>query len=271
MSTKWKTYLLRFFQGALIGTGAILPGISGGVLCVAFGIYEPMMSFLSHPRSTFKANFHILLPVLLGGGVGFVLLAKVVESFLAASAVAAISLFCGLICGTVPDLMKKSSEAGYQKGWTCLIIALLTSFVFFNILESGIGSSVEPNFGWFVFCGAIWGLSMVVPGLSSSSILLFMGLYQPMAAGIGNLDMSVLVPMMIGFIITVAVSARIMNRLIENHYCILSKIIIGFVISSVLMIVPTSFTGTGQLLAAAAFFAAGFAAARLMDVKRQEN
>ena len=143
--------------------------------------------------------------------------------------------------------------------------------MFFNILESGIGSSVEPNFGWFVFCGAIWGLSMVVPGLSSSSILLFMGLYQPMAAGIGNLNMSVLVPMMIGFIITVAVSARIMNRLIENHYCILSKIIIGFVISSVLMIVPTSFTGTGQLLAAAAFFAAGFAAARLMDVKRQEN
>ena len=54
MTYKWKDLVLLFFQGVLIGTGAILPGISGGVLCVAFGIYEPMMAFLSHPISSFK-------------------------------------------------------------------------------------------------------------------------------------------------------------------------------------------------------------------------
>ena len=31
----------QVFQGALIGLGAVLPGISGGVLCVVFGIYKP--------------------------------------------------------------------------------------------------------------------------------------------------------------------------------------------------------------------------------------
>src|SRR5699024_1674854 len=35
--------LLRFLQGMLIGVGAVLPGISGGVLCVVFGIYKPVM------------------------------------------------------------------------------------------------------------------------------------------------------------------------------------------------------------------------------------
>ena len=35
--------LILILQGAIVGTGAILPGISGGVLCVAFGIYKPMM------------------------------------------------------------------------------------------------------------------------------------------------------------------------------------------------------------------------------------
>jgi len=34
-------------QGAIVGVGAILPGISGGVLCVAFGICEPMMALLT--------------------------------------------------------------------------------------------------------------------------------------------------------------------------------------------------------------------------------
>lgn len=271
MTPSFKRYILLFFQGALIGTGAILPGISGGVLCVAFGIYEPMMSFLSHPFNSFKTHLKILLPVVIGGGVGFVLLAKVVESFLAASAIAALSLFCGLICGTVPDLMKKSTASGSSRGWPCFIIALIASFVLFHILENGIGGYLTPNFGWYVFCGAIWGLSMVVPGLSSSSILLFIGLYQPMAEGIGNLDLAVIVPMIAGFAATIAVTAKIMNYLIRVHYAVLSKIILGFVISSVLMIVPTSFSGPGQILLAVGCFAAGFIVALVMDMKRPQD
>ena len=39
----WKSVLYAL-QGAIVGVGAILPGVSGGVLCVAFGIYEPMMA-----------------------------------------------------------------------------------------------------------------------------------------------------------------------------------------------------------------------------------
>ena len=64
MTYKWKDMLLLFFQGVLIGTGAILPGISGGVLCVAFGIYEPMMAFLSHPISSFRKNYKLLISVI---------------------------------------------------------------------------------------------------------------------------------------------------------------------------------------------------------------
>ena len=42
--------VLRVLQGMLIGVGAVLPGISGGVLCVVFGIYKPVMELLSSPR-----------------------------------------------------------------------------------------------------------------------------------------------------------------------------------------------------------------------------
>lgn len=43
-------FVLHLLQGAMIGIGAVLPGISGGVLSVVFGIYEPIMAFLSNPR-----------------------------------------------------------------------------------------------------------------------------------------------------------------------------------------------------------------------------
>lgn len=45
--------LFRVIQGAVIGLGAVLPGISGGVLCVVFGIYKPIMELLSHPLKKF--------------------------------------------------------------------------------------------------------------------------------------------------------------------------------------------------------------------------
>ena len=56
-------WILRAIQGALIGVGAILPGVSGGVLCVLFGIYRPMMELFSHPAGAIKKYWRLLLPV----------------------------------------------------------------------------------------------------------------------------------------------------------------------------------------------------------------
>ena len=46
--------ILYALQGAIVGVGAILPGVSGGVLCVAFGIYEPMMALMTCCRVNFS-------------------------------------------------------------------------------------------------------------------------------------------------------------------------------------------------------------------------
>ena len=60
--TSAKEYTLKqapvnIIKGTAIGVGAILPGISGGVLCVVFGIYRPMMDFLSNPIKAFKKYY----------------------------------------------------------------------------------------------------------------------------------------------------------------------------------------------------------------------
>ena len=48
--------VLGILQGMLIGLGAVLPGISGGVLCVVFGVYKPIMELLSNPFKTWKKH-----------------------------------------------------------------------------------------------------------------------------------------------------------------------------------------------------------------------
>ena len=60
-------WILRMGKGILIGTGFILPGVSGGALAAVFGIYRPMISFLAHPSRDFLRQALFFLPVGLGG------------------------------------------------------------------------------------------------------------------------------------------------------------------------------------------------------------
>ncbi|MDD3193059.1 MAG: DUF368 domain-containing protein [Oscillospiraceae bacterium] len=266
-------FLLRCGQGALVGTGAILPGVSGGVLCVAFGIYEPMMALLAHPIQSFKRYYKMFIPVLIGWLGGFLLLARVVEQFFSASSSVALMLFAGLILGTVPALFKKSEQSGEgcTCGWTPFVLSLGVSFLFFRVLGQDGGMALKANVLWYLVCGLIWGLSLVVPGLSSSSILIFLGLYQPMAAGIAALDLSVILPLLAGMLITIGLTARLVNRLFEQRYALVSRIVLGIMLSSTLLILPSAFESLLSLALSLPCFAVGFGLARWMDVAQEKQ
>ena len=263
--------LILAVQGAIVGTGAILPGVSGGVLLVAFGIYEPMMALLSHPTKSFKTYYKMFIPFLVGWLLGFTLLAKAVEAMFNASAPVALMLFFGLICGTIPELMKESERSDAKRSWTPFVVTLALAYFLFCLLEQGKLAEVQTNAMSFVICGLVWGLSLIVPGLSSSSVLLYMGLYEPMTAGIAALDFSVILPLLLGLAITVAALARLVNSLYEKHYALVSRLILGFVIASSLKIVPTGFESAGTLVLSLVCFAAGFALARYMDCAREKQ
>ena len=75
-------FVFRIVQGAFIGLGAVLPGISGGVLSVIFGIYKPIMELLSNPVKNFKTHVPPLIPVGIGGVIGFLGVANILSFFL---------------------------------------------------------------------------------------------------------------------------------------------------------------------------------------------
>ena len=182
--------LLRVAQGIIIGAGAILPGISGGVLCVAFGIYEPMMAVIARPLKNSRTHWKLLVPIGIGLALGFVGLAGLIANLLERNSTITTSLFIGLIAGTFPSLLKEGAKQGRTKGmWIALAFSTATLLVFFSILKHSTQTTLTPSFGWFIFCGVLWGISLIVPGMSSSSVLLFFGLYKPLSAGIASLDL----------------------------------------------------------------------------------
>ena len=257
--------VLHCIQGALVGIGAILPGVSGGVMCVAFGVYEPMMELLTNPMKSWKKHYKMFIPFIIGWIVGFLLLARGVELLFSASASVALMLFFGLICGTLPELFKLSEKSDPKMSWSPLVISLSIAYLFFHMLEGSVSVGIAPSFLGFLLCGILWGLSLIVPGLSSSSILIYLGLYEPMTAGIADLDLNVVIPMLIGIIATSLALARLVNMLFKKHYAFTSRIVLGFVIASSLKALPYGFEGTVQLVLSLICFALGYIVARVMD------
>ena len=263
--------IVDFVEGAIVGVGAILPGVSGGVLSVAFGVYEPMMELLTNPVPAIKKHYRMFIPFGIGWIVGFLLLAKGVEFLFSLCAPVALMLFFGLICGTLPELFKVSEQSDPKKSWTPFVVSLSLAFLFFHLLDNATGITIPPSFGSFLFCGFLWGLSTIVPGLSSSSILICFGLYEPMTAGIGGLDPRVLIPMLLGIGVTVLAFARLVNMLYKKHYAATSRIVLGFVVASSIKIVPETFDSFWVLAVSLVCFVLGFAVARAMDIAQRKQ
>ena len=254
--------LLLILQGAIIGVGAILPGISGGVLCVIFGLYKPVIEVMSNPFVNLKYHWKLIIPVALGVGLGFLGSAGAVSTFMEKNAAAGVCVFVGLILGMLPGLWK---DAGQQGRTPASVPSMICSFGLFLalllLLKSGDSMDITPDTFWYGICGVAWGLSFVVPGLSSSSMLIFLGLYQPMLAGMARLDFSVLIPLGIGALAVVLTLSRAVNALFNKHYSLASHIILGIVAATTVVIVPTDFAGAGQLAVCGACVIAGIVAA----------
>ena len=263
---KVKKFIVRVVQGAIIGAGAILPGISGGVLCVVFGIYRPMMAVLAHPFRNIRRYWKMFIPIALGWAAGFVGLAGLIATLLSLNAAVIVSLFIGLIIGTFPSLLREGAKNGTNKSmWMALIVSTVTLLTFFYTLKFSTSTAVTPSFGWYIFCGALWGISLIVPGMSSSSVLMFLGLYQPMSAGIASLDINVLFPFAIGISATVLLLARVVNHLFNKHYGIAFYCVIGFVIASTIPIIPLAFSDVWEAVFCVIAAAGGFASSFLMN------
>lgn len=112
MGFSLKTVLLRLVQGFIIGAGGILPGISGGVLSVIFGIYRPVMEVLAHPLNGLRRHLSLLLPVGAGAILGFLCGGGLILVLFDRSEKLATCLFIGLILGTLPSLWAEAARRG---------------------------------------------------------------------------------------------------------------------------------------------------------------
>ena len=262
-----KPLFLRVLQGILVGTGAVLPGISGGVLCVVFGIYKPLMEFFGNPAKRLKTHAPILVPFVIGVVCGFLGVAKLLGYLLNKYPDPSVCLFIGLICGMFPALFREAKKQGQPKG--CHIPMVISFAVIFSLLIflKVLSVEVTPNILWYMFCGFCLAISIIVPGMSFSTLLMPLGLYTPFVSALGGLKFDIIIPALIGVVLTVVFLSNGVDKLFEKHYAYAYYGIIGIVSAATIMIIPfKSFTVSVESAAANIICAAaGVIAALALD------
>ena len=178
------------------------------------------------------------MPYGIGLIVGFLGIAKVLAFLLDKYPAPSVCVFIGLIVGMLPSLFREAGEKGRTKGsYIALVLAMIIVFTLLISLQV-LSVSIAPNFVWYLFCGFCLALSVIAPGMSFSTLLMPLGLYQPFVDGIGNFDFSVLIPGGIGALLTVILFAKAVNLLFEKQYSIAFHAIVGVVIAATVMIIP---------------------------------
>lgn len=252
--------VLKMIQGALIGAGAVLPGVSGGVLAVLFGVYKPLMRFFAHPFKEWKNCLMQLWPILVGVVIGYIGIAKLLAEVLVRYESQALALFVGMTIGIMPSLFREAGEKGRDRNsWISMAVVFalaLTLLIVCRVMQI----TIVPNFLWNMFGGFALVLSMIAPGMSSSVLLLPLmaknaagdtfTFYEHITGAIGNLDFAVLLPIGIGALLTLVLLTKAINWLLDNHYAVTFHGIIGIVIAATIFTVPVAaFTaGVGSCL-----------------------
>lgn len=247
---KKEAFLAQILRGMLIGIAGMLPGVSGGVLAVAMGVYNPVIHAASSLLTHFKSAFMYLLPLGIGGVAGLLGTGFLVEWLLEKYRIAVMWGLIGMVLGGLPSLIREANGRGFQLRYLWALLGgglLMGGTVFLQHHLSG-GTSLPFN-GWTsALCGALMGLGTVIPGLTTSFLMIHLGLYEPMLGAFTNLNLPMLLCAGAGALGVIVILLKAMKCLFDRHHGYAYYGSMGLLLVSVAIIFPGFDKGWGLLL-----------------------
>lgn len=233
--------IIKIVKGFIIGLAGMTAG--AGTFAILFGIYDKCMEILANPFKKFKENLMYIWPIALGVVISIILFGKSIIYLLENHEAYVKFAFLGLILGGIPTLIKQANKQGKNKKH---LIPFIISFAFTLTLTivlnrinvDGASDTNLINPVLLVFYGAIYALGAVMPGMSTVQILIALGVLQPILDGLMRFDLNILIPFGAGYIALVIFTAKFITYMFKKFYGYTYYAIIGFALTSTLMIVP---------------------------------
>ncbi len=247
---KFIEYLRYFLCGLVFGTANVIPGVSGGTMLVVFGVFDRLTEAISGIKKIL-GNFWFLFTFALGAGGGIILSSFVISSLFSNFGVQTNMFFIGLILGGVPLIYKFGTEEEKVKPICAVPFVIAMAVVIgLTVLEKmdvfKLAPDVVTGFDLvvslkLVVCAAVAAVTMIIPGISGSFVMMLLGVYETIIGAIKDMNFFVIIPFAIGAIIGIIGGAKLISMLIKKNKLMVYSALMGLVIGSVYAILPDGF------------------------------
>ena len=268
-------------EGFIIGIGKIIPGVSGAMFAMIFGVYEKAVEIISDLRKL-KGNFKFMF--LLGISVLIAILcgSKVINFCLDNYYLWTMLFFIGMMSSGIKPLFKNVEGKKISKKNILVALFIVIILAIMSCVDmEGITKDLDRSFITVLLIfisGIIDAVGTVIPGVCGTALLMMIGYYDKVISSLSNLltftNMSetsfVLIPFVIGLIIGIILVSKLITYLFKNHNTTVHCCIIGFAISStIILLIKTfivSFT-TIELIIGIVLFILGYVLTYLIENK----
>jgi putative membrane protein len=235
--------------GTLMGLANLVPGISGGTMLLASGVYPRFIEAIGDVTTLRlrRGSLLTLAAVASAALVAIVLLAGPVKELVVHQRWIMYSLFIGLTLGGVPVIWRMI-ERLTPPVWIGGFVGLI-GMIGLALAQSAGGQGVaREGFLFMLLAGAAGASAMILPGVSGGYLLLVLGVYVPVLAGIATLKaavgardvaamtdvtLAVILPIGLGVLIGVVAVSNLLKWLLRRFEKATLGVLLGLLLGAV--------------------------------------
>lgn len=235
-------------KGFIIGIGKIIPGVSGAMFAMMFGVYEKSLNIISNLRTELKKNFKFICILGISIGIAIIFGSNIIKNCLDKYYLPTMLLFIGMMASGIKPLFNKVKDEKIRiKNILCALIVVMLLFLMsvLDLVEADrILTKTPITFLILILSGFIDALGTVIPGVCGTALLMILGYYNTVINALSDIfnfnnlsnNLFVLVPFLIGLVLGILLVSKLINYLFRHFKVQTNYSIIGFAVMSIILL-----------------------------------
>lgn len=230
--------ILDVLKGMAVGITFVLPGISTGTVILILGFYKQFIEDIS----SFRLRPYI--PHLCGGAVAALVGVKIIAYLLENCRDLLFAFLLGLLIASLHVILFQDGKMIKLRPLTVLlgIAGFLAAWLSFSDPSPGWSPLPAISLYHFFAGGAVAGATMILPGISGSSSLVIMNMYDDVIFAVNHWEWLNLAVFTAGALLGIFVLARLLSALYRRYQDAVSLVLTGLVLGSIRSLLPSSFS-----------------------------
>lgn len=230
--------MINILKGFIIATSLLVPGVSGATMMMTLNVYTPALEFLTGLTQGKLVYKKMMLHLFGGALLGLVGFSFVMQYLVTHFGKWIGYFFLGSILYGLWIMIKQIPFDRLKKHhFFYLIIGILIA-VSLESLEATKLISESPNLALILLGGIGIAVALILPGISTSFVLLTLGLYEPVLEALSTFNFGFIGLLLVGVLVGCLLTAKLLIYLLNTHPVGTIILICGFIIGSLWEVFP---------------------------------